>query len=184
MDATSYSLIGHAKARHDGAWDRLWSVYSDYVRYRVRRGGVPEAAVEDVTQEVFATVSGRLEEFEPRSEVGSFRRWLQTIARSRAADHLRKEGRTPGDQAAGSHVFAAAAAEPEDDAEAEAVVALYGRTLALVETDFKESTNAVFRLCVLEGVPAVEAAARLGMKPPAVRMAVSRVLDRLREVLG
>lgn len=184
---THYSLIGAARAREADGWERLWTVYGDYVRYRVRRAGVRTGECEDVTQEVFATVASGLTDFEPHSKVGSFRAWLGTITRSRAIEHLRKLNRTPGQQAAASGVIdAAVAADPdaEDAEELQQIMKLYDRALELAETDFEPQTVEHFRLRVLDGLSSKEVAARTGSTAAAVRMNKSRVLRRLRELLG
>ncbi len=57
---------------------------------------------------------------------------------------------------------------------------LMRRLLELVEPEFQPNTWRAFRLLVLEGRPAVDAAAELGLSVNAVLIAKSRVLQRMR----
>ncbi|MBX7097239.1 MAG: sigma-70 family RNA polymerase sigma factor [Myxococcaceae bacterium] len=71
----------------------LYDEHAEFLWRTVRRLGVPEADVEDATQEVFVVIHRRLAEFEGRS---SLRTWLFEIARRVAADwrqraHVRRE---------------------------------------------------------------------------------------------
>jgi RNA polymerase sigma-70 factor (ECF subfamily) len=53
-----------------------------------------------------------------------------------------------------------------------------------LRSEFEEHTWRAFWRVAVDGQPAPEVAAELGMKPNAVRTAKSRVLRRLREELG
>jgi DNA-directed RNA polymerase specialized sigma24 family protein len=58
------------------------------------------------------------------------------------------------------------------------------RVLDLLRPEFAEQTWQAFWRTAVEGQPAVEAAADLGMSAGAVRVAKCRVLHRLRAELG
>ena len=61
---------------------------------------------------------------------------------------------------------------------------LLHRGLELVRADFEERTWQAFWRCTIEGHPAAEVAADLGMRVDAVYQAKARVLRRLRQELG
>ena len=58
---------------------------------------------------------------------------------------------------------------------------MYERCVRLIRTEFEERTWRAFWAAAVDGRPAAEVAAELGMSPGAVYIAKSRVLKRLRE---
>lgn len=97
-DLTSMSLLGRAVADDDEAWHQLVHLYGPLVQRWCRSGGLSEDDTADVFQEVFRTVAAKLDTFEPKRAVASFRSWLKTIVRTKTIDHYRKTNR----QAAGA----------------------------------------------------------------------------------
>jgi RNA polymerase sigma-70 factor (ECF subfamily) len=100
--------------------------------------------------------------------------------------HFRKAGRQP--RAGGGtdvllqiHEIPDPMSAAEDEAE---VGALYRQAVELIRAEFEEPTWKAFWRVVLDGRPATEVAADLGVTPAAVRKAKSRVLHRLKERLG
>ena len=61
---------------------------------------------------------------------------------------------------------------------------LFGRAVSLIRDEFEPRTWQAFWLTAVEGRTPTEVSAELGMSPGAVRVAKSRVLQRLREELG
>ena len=61
---------------------------------------------------------------------------------------------------------------------------LFLRACELIRTDFKETTWKAFWRVVVDGVAAKDVAEELSMQPGAVRVAKSRVLQRLRQEMG
>jgi RNA polymerase sigma-70 factor (ECF subfamily) len=77
-------------ARVGMTFDQVYESYFDYVWRCVRRLGVPEAQLDDATQDVFVVVCRRLAEFEGRS---SIRTWIFGIALRIARDYRRRSHR-------------------------------------------------------------------------------------------
>jgi RNA polymerase sigma-70 factor (ECF subfamily) len=187
--ATSLTLLDQARAGDSLAWQRLEFLYTPLVRWWCRRHGVCQPPdVEDVTQEVFATVAGKLADFS-QGQVGSFRKWLYTITRYKAGDHYRRTLQYPP-AAGGSSARERLEELPEavsdgstqEDPVSERAI-LVRRALELVRPEFQPRTwEAVWRTTVDGQAPAAVAAA-LGMTAGAVHTARSRVLGRLRELL-
>src|SRR5687767_13789502 len=93
---TSCTLLDQAKNGDADAWQRLFFLYTPLVRWWCQRHGVRHPQdVEDLTQEVFRTVAGKLDDFS-RGAVGSFRSWLYTITRYKAGDYYRRQRGQPG----------------------------------------------------------------------------------------
>lgn len=188
--ATSSTLLELAKEGNERAWQRLVFLYTPLVRWWCQRHGVrqPQDA-EDLTQEVFRTVAGKLDGF-AKGPTGSFRSWLYTITRYKAGDHYRRQHDQPG-AVGGSDAHAQLANLP--DTAADSVVEaedatertiFVRRALELVRPEFQPQTwEAAWRV-VVEGRSPADVAAELGLSDGGVRTAKSRVLARLRRILA
>lgn len=88
---TDEELVRCAQAGEVGAFNILYERYLNVV-YRRVRCSIPQADVEDVTQEVFIAVVCSLKEFRGDAK---FRTWMYTILGRKIADHYRR--RDPAD---------------------------------------------------------------------------------------
>lgn len=70
----------------------VYDTYFEFVWRGAAHRGVPAAALDDVTQEVFIVIDRKLPEFEGRS---SLRAWIAGILRRVVADYVRKRGNRP-----------------------------------------------------------------------------------------
>ena len=123
----------------------------------------------------------------------TFRGWLRTVTRSKLADHFRRLNRNPvaiggsGAQFRMKHLSDESSddesSQSEDD-ERLAEFALFHRGLEKIRHDFDPKTWQAFWRVTVDGLSATEAAHELGMKSGTVRVAKSRVLQRLRRQLG
>lgn len=191
LTATSPSLLVRVRQREVRAWERLVELYSPLVQRWGLRGGLRDADLADLGQEVFLVVHQRIESFRREGERDSFRGWLYGITRHKVADQMRRRAWRPiaegGTDAQMRLEQQAAPSLPDeltdaDHADAEALIVR--RALELVRSEFHEPTwRACFEIAV-HGRAAGDVAADLGMSVGAVYVAKSRVLKRLREELG
>lgn len=131
-------------------FEDVYEMYFEFVFRCVRALGVPPAAAEDATQEVFVVVHRRWGEFEAGA---SMRAWLYGIARNMAARHHRRARR------AQTELLPAAPPTPEerfDRTEAAAFVERFLETLPV-------SQREVFVLAQLEEMTAPEIVQALGI---------------------
>lgn len=144
-----------------------------YVRSYV---GVTDA--EDVASEAWLQIARDLHTFHGEGE--ALRAWAARIARNRALDHLRACSRRP---VAGGGVEDLLELPGRADTAEEAVTSMAtGRALAAIASLPRDQAEAVL-LRVVMGLDTKRAAEVLGKRPGAMRMATSRGLRRLSELL-
>lgn len=184
--STSSSLLAGLRAGEREAWDRLVRLYGPLVYCWCRQRLLPEEDAEDVVQEVFRAIARGIQEFQATPD-GSFRGWLWTITRHQIADHYRRQQGQP-QAAGGSEAHARLQEMPErlDDSEPElsAAAILVRRALAMIQPEFKEKSWQAFWRVVMEDQQPADVAESLGLSVNAVLIHKSRVLSRLRALLG
>ncbi len=187
---TSRTLLERVQADDGAAWDRLVTLYGPLVYQWCGRWDLQECDRADVFQEVFQAVSSHIGKFRKTQPGDTFRGWLRTITRNKIHDFFRRLGREPaGEGGPGAWVrlwlFRAAGGydhRAADDDHAER--GLFLRALELIRAEFEPRTWQAFWCTAVDDRPAKDVADELSMSPGAVRVAKSRVLQRLREELG
>jgi RNA polymerase sigma-70 factor (ECF subfamily) len=186
-DATSTGLVQGVRRRAPDAWRRLARLYGPLVYGWCRRVGLRPVDAEEVLQEVFLTVARRIDDFRRDRPGDTFRGWLRGITRNKLGDWMRRQARQEhavGGSEALQRLLATPAADDDELHDPEAIRALHRRALEAVRAEHEERTwQAFWRVVVEEQAPAAVAAA-LGLSRNAVYVARSRILRRLREVLG
>jgi RNA polymerase sigma-70 factor, ECF subfamily len=187
-NATSSSLLRHVTARDQVAWARLVDLYGPFVHRLCRCHGLQEHDSADVFQEVFGAVARRISGFHRDKPSDSFRGWLVTITRNKIRDHFRDRKKHPLLEGSSPDPFegtpAIESSEDEASVTKTASQELFRRALAAVRCEFEETTWQAFWRTTIDEQSSAEAGAALNMSSGAVRVAKSRVLKRLREVLG
>lgn len=179
---TSSSLLDRVKADEAGAWDRLVKLYAPLLYHWCRRWKLQDEDLADVFQEVFKTLVVHIGAFRRVRENDTFRGWLWTITRSKVHDHFRRRGHEAGVPLL--EIPAPEAPEATDPEETEAMRRLFLRGLDLIRGEFEERTWQAFWRTAVEGMAPRDVAVEMSMTSGAVRVAKSRVLQRLREELG
>jgi RNA polymerase sigma-70 factor (ECF subfamily) len=184
------SLLQRLQEQDPRSWERLDRLYGPVVLGWCLRAGLRQEDAADVGQEVFQAVAGAIGEFRRDRPGDSFRGWLWTVTRRKILDHQRRSRRpqAAGGTTAQERLAQLAAADdaselapPPDQGE---VGAVYCRALELIQAEFAERTWRAFWGVAVDGLPAGQVAAPLGMTAGAVYIAKSRVLRRLREEFG
>ncbi len=190
---TSASLLDRARHRDDLAWNELVELYAPLVYFWCRKTNIVEQDIPDVVQEVFRAVVTGIDGFRKDRSGDTFRGWLRTVTRSKLADHFRRLGRNPvavGGSAAQwqmEHISEESSGqEPTDgeDDERLAGVGLFHCGLEKKPPAFAPKPWQAFGRVTVDGLSATEAANELSMKSGTIRVAKSRVLQRLRRQLG
>lgn len=183
METTSLTLLGSLKAAGMATpeWARFDALYRPLLARWARREGFPPQDADDLTQIVMMKLFDELPRYEPRPG-GSFRRWLFRLTVYAAHDYRRR--------VATRHLPApdGLSGVGQDDPlvemeEAEYLRELSRRGLELIRPEFSDRAMAAFEGTKVDGRPAADVAAELGMTANAVYIAVNRIMTRLREVL-
>ncbi len=184
---TSKSLLARLLRREPEAWRECVSLYSPLLVRWCRRQGLAEPDVDDVTQNVFLAVSQSLDSFHKESSRDSFRGWLARITHRRIADLRQRQGRQTQPRG-GSEALEQLQQYPElveSEAEVEEETRyLYHRAVEIVRSEFSDQAWQVFWLLTVEGRTASEAAGETGATAAAVRQIKSRIVRRIKQVLG
>ncbi len=189
MAPTSLSLLDRLKQAAPDApdWRHLQEIYLPLIRSWLCRFPAVRAEADDLAQEVLIVLVRELPVFERRHD-GAFRAWLRqiTLNRVRACQKARHRRGLAGGAAmegllaqledSGSDL----ARQWDEDHDRHVL----NRLLDLVQRDFRPRTWEAFRRFVLDGRPAAQVAAELGMSETAVLQAKARVLKRLRAEAG
>jgi RNA polymerase sigma-70 factor, ECF subfamily len=117
---------------------------------------------------------------------GAFRAWLRQVTVNRVRTYRRaRRGRHPVVADDGTDDFLARLEDPNSDAakqwDREHDAHLFRSLLAAVERDFGPQTWRAFSRFALDGRPAADVAAELGLSKNAVLLAKAHVLRRLRD---
>jgi RNA polymerase sigma-70 factor (ECF subfamily) len=125
--------------------------------------GVPPMSLDDVVQEVFIVVHGRMETFEGRS---SLRGWVMGVAHNVVRDYLRKRGNRPaGDRLEDEEQIQGAEDGPAEAVEKKRAALLLDEILSKMNDDQRE----VFILSEIEQLSAPEISRALQVNENTVR---------------
>lgn len=142
-------------------FDEIYERYFDFVWRSVRRLGVPEAAADDVAQDVFLIIYRRLATFEGRASMTT---WMFEIARRVVADYRRSSARRDARLARATNgADLQKIADPNELGPLGAVLREEAaRALSDVLDGMAEARRRVFVLAEIEGVRATEIARAFG----------------------
>jgi RNA polymerase sigma-70 factor (ECF subfamily) len=175
-------------ARDAPAWAQFVQVYAPLVYGFAHRQGLQDADAADLTQEVLQAVAGAIRGLDYDPARGSFRGWLLTVVRSRLSNFRRRRRSRPDEGSGDTAVqnTLAGVAAPEDDGawwDREHERRLFAWAAERVRPAVEPATWQAFWGTAVEGRPAKEVAAALGLSVAGVYVAKSRVLARLKEVI-
>jgi RNA polymerase sigma factor (sigma-70 family) len=170
------------------AWIEFVSLYEPVVYRLLRRRGLQDADAREVMQELFLAVSGSIDRWDPAKELGSFRGWLQRVARNLVINWLKQRERrvipTGGSDLQAILTMLPAAEGPESvEFDQELRRALFQRAAEQVRGEVQLSTWQAFWETGIVGTSPAETAKTLGMTVGAIRVAKCRVLARLQAVV-
>jgi len=188
VPSTRVSLLVRLKApRDERAWTEFVEIYEPLIHRLAHARGVQEADADDLAQEVFRTVAGVIEQWDPDPARGSFRAWLSRIARNLIVNLLAARGRqTASFGTGGTEMVEILEAQPAGGADSALFDIEYRRQVFAsaaqrARAHFQETTWHAFWRTGVEGRDVSAVAAELGLTPGALYVARSRVMARLRQ---
>jgi RNA polymerase sigma-70 factor (ECF subfamily) len=181
MEQTPSSLLQRLRRPGDSAaWDRFVELYTPLLYYWARRVGLRTEDAADLVQDVFVLLVHKLPEFE-YDRRKSFRAWLRTVTLNKFREGRRR--RPPAAEGNGALDHLAGPDTAEALWEDEYRQHLAEHALKLMQADFQPATWKACWEYVVNGRPAAEVAAELGLSVGAVHAARFRILTRLRQEL-
>lgn len=184
---TNASLIARVRDLSDGdSWTTFMEVYRPAVYRMARQRGVQHADAEDLTQQVFVSVSKAIENWKPAPDQPPFRAWLIRITKNRIINVL---SRTKPDVGSGlTGVVKMLDAVPgdkhsikEEDVDRETHAEALRWATRQIRDEFSETTWNMFWETTIESRSTAEVAKRYDRSVGAVYMARFRVMQRLKE---
>src|SRR5207247_909236 len=142
------------------AWSRFVDLYSPLIYSWARQVGLQESDAADLVQDVFALLVQKMPEFAYNPH-GSFRAWLKTVTLNK----WRENGRRASARCQGGGAMPEMVATEESEVfwEVEYRQHVIGMALKVMQTDFEAKTWKACWALVVEGRPAAQVAAELGI---------------------
>jgi RNA polymerase sigma-70 factor (ECF subfamily) len=184
MSRTPASLLERLKlAENQDAWRRFVQLYAPMIYRWASQAGLGSNEAADLVQDVFLILIEKLREFNYDGQ-RSFRAWLKTVTLNKWREQARRRMPAPTVTADGNLPDAESPNLADLFEENEYRRCLVHRAMQVVQADFEPATWKAWQEFVVEGRPAKEVAAELGLSVNAVYLAKGRVLARLREELS
>ena len=195
--STSNSLLLRACGGDSIAWQRVVQIYGPLVYSWARKTGLQPQDAADVTQDTFLAISTKLAQFRLDRPGATFRGWLRTITRNKAADLVRERFGKPVvrggtvnlkaieallDDADSPNVSSSATDSVDDDKRDKHAV--MRRIMSILRGSFEKNTWQAFWRVVVDSCSPDDVAMELGMSRWSVYKARARVLQRLRDELA
>lgn len=184
--STSLSLVRRVQQGDAASWDRFALLYVPLVYYWCRRDGLQDTDARDVCQNVFLSVSQKVQSFQPERQGATLRGWLRAITRNAIVDFQRRQGRQVAaldeshpawDELTSVGDESSALLNPE-------WAVVVQQAAEVVQREVGPATWLLFCHLVLEGRSAAEIAPQHGITVWGVYKARTRVLAKFRELLG
>lgn len=168
-------------------WQRLAVAVARYARRKCGKAGIPRQDSDDLGQEVCLDILRHLHAFRFERTGDNLHKWVRAITQAKIADYFRTRARRAEGKPVGGPEpeLAQIPEQPRDTgeflADDDPRARILRATMALVRTRVQPQTWEAFCALTFEDRDATEVAAKLQMTPHAVREAVYRVCDLLKE---
>lgn len=182
-------MLRQAVAGDDDGWRRLVTTYGPVVYTWSRRAGLKSHDAADVVQEVLRSVARNLPQFRRERSGDTFRGWLRRITQRRIVDYRRRLGREPA--AVGGSTAQSRLAEHVDPIHDDAshdglggIIRAQDRlAISQVQAEFADRNWQIFWRTVVDEEDTADVAREFNVSTNVVRLAKSRILKRLRQVM-
>lgn len=167
-----------------GAWREFTEVYGPLIHRFARKQGLQDADAADLAQDVLYAVAGAIGRLNYDRQLGRFRGWLLTVARSKLSNLFAKRKRQPqgtGDSSL-QESLQTVPSNGDDEAywDAEYERRLFEWAAERVRPEFHENSWRAFWMTAVDGMDVKEVSEKLGITMGAVYIAKSRILAKLK----
>ena len=180
---TRKSLIVRLKnEQNDSAWRDFVCTYEGFLNRLVRRQGVPERHIPDVTQQILLTIAKSVDGWSDDGNAASFRRWLTTVSRNVVVRFMSRERKQAGG-VGGSDLIAVLQnieAAPDENSIRQYEHELIVWAAEQVRHEFLETSWRAFWLTVIDGQSVEHVAKQLGVSPGSIYMSRSRIMAKIK----
>lgn len=185
MDDTSRTFVEQLIGDQANAWGVFQRVYFGFIQANLRRFGVRDTDIDDVSQDVLIAVARGVKRFEFRPQATPFRSWLKTVAHSRAMDYCRElQRRLPEIELDAMVPAPPIDCETDDTGQQRTELEeLYARATLELSNYFRRESVEIF-LALVQGGSVSQLASETGKSEAAIRQTKVRVLQRLRQLAG
>ena len=174
---TSLTLLEQAQSGSEQAWEDLKALYKPLIYFWIRERGIRGGDVEVLHANVLGNVFLGMQRFQHNGRAGAFRAWVKTIAshaisdfrKSMSTKPLPEETLVDPDQSIEQH-----------EASQERRI-LYQRAWELVQSEFSDRDQAIFRRVVENEEAGKNVAEDLGVQRSNVYRIVSQIKSRIRQ---
>jgi RNA polymerase sigma-70 factor (ECF subfamily) len=187
---TSISLIARLCGQEEAAWNDFAGLYAPLVVRWCYRQSVPESDISDVMQEVFMKVNRGLADFRKETSADSFRGWLCRITHNEITSYRRRQIHHPPSKGGTDFLTHMQElpdrplTEPTAEDAAQETRYLYQQAMNIVRSEFSDSAWKIFWRVAVDGNSATAVAEEFGTTSAAVRQTKSRILRRLKQIVG
>jgi RNA polymerase sigma-70 factor (ECF subfamily) len=185
---TSPSLLSRLRNRDAEGWRMFLALYTPLVVRWCKRQRLNLDDTADIAQDVFQKVSAHIDEFRKESATDSFSAWLCRVTHNAIVDLARRnqvtvKGGTDTLMRLNAVAPRAVVEPDEQDCNAETRY-LYEEAMKAAQREFSDRMWRMFWRVVVDGNPAQAVAQEFDTTPAAIRQAKSRVLRRLKQLVG
>lgn len=186
LPTTHISLLLRLSNRDDSfAWGEFTQIYSPVLKRVAASRGLRGLDADELVQEVLVKVMQHIQHFEHNSKVGSFRKWLLTIARNTTVSKLQRRPQEIRYRADSGELKLLT--HPQDDSEQIASLLqqewqseMFVLACQSVRHRIQPLTWTAFWKTAVEGIDGETVAKEIGMSVGAVYVARCRTLAKLR----
>lgn len=183
----STDLLRAVRRNDQEAWVRMVSVYYPMAYGWCRRAGLQPSDAADVCQEVFSGIASGIGTFRREKPADTFRGWVRRITQRRISDFRQRSLGLPLPAGVGhsdDRLRDIAAGVSDSGSSQPSQPMALRDALEKARAEFEHATWQAFWRTTVDGVAGTAVADELGVSPNAVYLAKSKVLRRLREILG
>jgi len=180
---TNKSLLDAAKENPESeAWFRLVSIYDPLIAGWLRRNGIDETEILDISQEVLVAVVQQIKNFDHNGRKGAFRNWLKRITYFRCQrfwDQKKSKSKEKEVRSLSGLEDPKSEMSQQWDREHDRHV-LY-RILQLIKPEFEDSVFSAFEKTTIHGESPANVAADLNVSTAQIYKYRFRIMKRLKE---